>query len=78
MGANYDDIRKIAYPSLEAQFLASGELTKKQVASRELLRKVMRGQQFSNIPTEWWHFNAYSRNVASTRYRIVKQELLPE
>src|SRR6218665_2269572 len=28
MGAGYDDIRKIAYPSLEKQFLATGELTK--------------------------------------------------
>ena len=77
MGANYDDIRKIAYPSLEAQFLASGELTKQHVVNRTLLRKVMRGQQFSNIPTEWWHFNAYSRNIASMKYQIVRQELLP-
>lgn len=27
MGAGFDDIRKIAYPSMEAHFLATGELT---------------------------------------------------
>ncbi len=75
MGAGYDDIRKIAYPSLESQFLASGELTKQHVANRSLLRKVMRSQQFSNIPSEWWHFNAYSRDVVKTKYTIVKNEL---
>lgn len=74
MGAGYDDIRKIAYPSLESQFLASGELTKTHIANRSLLRKIMRGQSFSNIPTEWWHFNAFSRNVAKQKYTIVKNE----
>ncbi len=75
MGAGYDDSRKIAYPSLEAQFLASGELTQKQVANRQLLRKVMRSQRFSNIPSEWWHFNAFPRIIVKTRYRIVEHEL---
>ncbi len=75
MGAGYDDIRKIAYPSLEAQFLASGELKREHVANRALLRRIMRSQRFSNIPTEWWHFNAYPRAVAKTRYEIVTREL---
>jgi len=78
MGAGYDDIRKIAYPSLEKQFLASGELTKAQVANRELLRTMMRSQNFSGIPSEWWHFNAYSRNVSKKRYDVVKYELMPK
>lgn len=77
MGAGYDDIRKIAYPSLEAQFLASGELTTVHIANRSLLRKVMKSQQFSNIPSEWWHFNAFSRNVSSSKYKMVTRELMP-
>jgi len=74
MGAGYDDIRKIAYPSLEAQFLASGELTQNQVDNRKLLRKVMQSQQFRNIPSEWWHFNAYSRDEVKRRYKVVLEE----
>lgn len=71
MGAGYDDMRKIAYPSLEANFLASGELTRDQLNNRQLLRKVMRKEGFYNIPTEWWHFNAFTREEAKKRYEIV-------
>jgi len=72
MGAGYDDIREIAYPKLEAQFLLSGELTGQQVDNRKLLRKVMASQRFTNIATEWWHFNACSRAMAKQRYELVK------
>lgn len=72
MGAEYDDIRKIAYPSLEAQFLNSGELTQKQLDNRKLLRKVMTSQNFRNIPTEWWHFNAFSRDIVKLKYAALK------
>lgn len=74
MGAGYDDIRKIAYPSLEAFYLKSGELSKKQVENRKLLRKVMLSQGFRNIPTEWWHFNACSREEAKIKYSIIQNE----
>ncbi len=78
MGAGYDDIRKIAYPSLEAQFLASGELTQAQVNNRILLRKVMKSQGFINIPSEWWHFNAFRRDEVKQRYQVVLTEPLCE
>lgn len=74
MGAGYDDIRKIAYPSLEAQFLATGELTTAQVENRKLLRKVMQSEGFRNIPSEWWHFNACSRNQAKVKYTVLMEE----
>jgi D-alanyl-D-alanine dipeptidase len=72
MGAGYDDIRKIAYPKLEAQFLASGQLTKIQFKNRQLLRSIMRAQGFRTIQTEWWHFNACSREEAKRKYPLVK------
>jgi zinc D-Ala-D-Ala dipeptidase len=75
MGAGYDDIRKIAYPSLEAEFLASGEITEQQVDNRKLLRRTLTNQGFSNIPTEWWHFNAFPRSVVKGKYQIVVSEL---
>lgn len=74
MGAGYDDIRKIAYPSLENEFLKSGELSLEQVNNRKLLRKVMESQGFLNIPSEWWHFNAYPRHVAKSKFQLVKNE----
>jgi D-alanyl-D-alanine dipeptidase len=74
MGAGYDDIREIAYPRLEEEFLASGELTKEQVENRKLLRKVMASQKFTNIETEWWHFNACSRVLAKEKYSVMNEE----
>ena len=74
MGAGYDDIRQIAYPRLEQQFLDSGELTSEQVENRKLLRKVMASQRFSNIATEWWHFNACTRLEAKEKYAILLTE----
>ena len=74
MGAGYDDIRQIAYPRLEAQFLASGELIQKQVENRKLLRKVMASQGFTDIATEWWHFNACTRAIAKEKYLILEME----
>ncbi len=68
MGAEYDDIRQIAYPSMEEHFLQSGELSPRQVENRKMLRKVMTSQNFRNIPTEWWHFNACSRSTAKAKY----------
>jgi D-alanyl-D-alanine dipeptidase len=72
MGADFDDIRRIAYPRLEAQFLASGELTQQQVDNRKLLRKVMKAGGFYNIQTEWWHFNRYNRAKAKELFEIVE------
>lgn len=72
MGAGYDDLRKIAYPKHEEEFLESGELTKEQYRNRKLLRSVMRKGGFWVIQTEWWHFNAFSREKAKKLYNVVQ------
>ena len=71
MGAGYDDLRKIAYPKHEEHFLALGELTQEQYKNRQLLRKAMRKGGFWVLPTEWWHFNAYSRNDAKEKFEFI-------
>lgn len=74
MGAGYDDFREIAFPSKEWHFLSTGELTQQQVDNRKLLREVMKSQRFRNIPSEWWHFNAYSRAVTKSKYPCLHWE----
>lgn len=74
MGAGYDDFRPIAFPSKEAYFLKTGELTKQQYENRKLLRKIMRSQRFYNIPSEWWHFNAFSRLTCEAKFEILLDE----
>ncbi|MEN9700616.1 MAG: hypothetical protein RLZZ301_1814 [Bacteroidota bacterium] len=74
MGAGFDDPRLIAYPSLEDSFLRSGALSQAQYANRLLLRTLMQDQQFRQLPSEWWHFNACSRQEAKQRYQVVWHE----
>lgn len=72
MGADYDDIRKIAYPRHESAYLDSGMISQTHIDNRELLRKVMKAGGFWNIQTEWWHFNRYNRNKAKELFDIVE------
>lgn len=74
MGASYDDIRQIAYPSMEKYFLEAGKLTTTQVENRALLRKVMEAERFRQLPTEWWHFNACSRAEGLLKYKVLLEE----
>lgn len=74
MGAGFDDIRKIAYPNLEDSFLRAGLLSSQQLSNRLLLRKLMQSEGFRQLPTEWWHYNACSRNEAKLKYKVVLQE----
>jgi D-alanyl-D-alanine dipeptidase len=72
MGAPYDHIGKIAYPSLEKIYLDSGLITTEHINNRKLLRTSMRAGGFWVIPTEWWHFNSCKRDSAWVKYKIVE------
>lgn len=74
MGAGFDDFRDIAFPNMETYYLKTGELTMDQSENRLLLRKVMASQEFRQLPTEWWHYNAYSREVARNMFRPLEVE----
>lgn len=71
MGAGFDDPSEIAYPSKEQYYLRNGQLSELQIKNRQLLREVMRLAGFTNLETEWWHFNAMSRDAAKRKYQIV-------
>ncbi|MEY4286434.1 MAG: hypothetical protein RL511_507 [Bacteroidota bacterium] len=75
MGAGFDDIRQIAYPIYEDSFLRTGALSLEQVANRKLLRSLMQDQGFRQLPTEWWHYNACSREEAKKKYKVYQTEV---
>ena len=72
MGTAYDYFGYLAYPDREKQMLAEGKLNQEQIANRDILRKVMTGNGFSGIGSEWWHFNAFSRKEAGEKFEIIK------
>lgn len=71
MGTPFDYFGYPAYPDRELQMLAEEKITKAQVANREILRKVMKGAGFTGIGSEWWHFNAFSRNEAGEKFSLI-------
>jgi D-alanyl-D-alanine dipeptidase len=72
MGTPFDFMGELAYPSMENEFLKTGELSVEQVENRKLLRKVMQHSGFWGIQTEWWHFNACSRDKAKEIYELIE------
>lgn len=71
MGTGYDYFGYPAYPDREKQMLSEGKLTTAQIANRQILRKVMTANGFSGIGSEWWHFNAFSREEAGVKFEII-------
>ncbi|MFN4145678.1 MAG: M15 family metallopeptidase [Runella sp.] len=72
MGTIFDYFGTLAEPRHEAAMLKAGKLTKQQVENRRLLRRVMTKAGFTGIQTEWWHFNAMSRERAKATYGFIE------
>ena len=72
MGTKYDFFGELAYPKHEKRMLAEGKLSQENIENRLILRNAMKAAGFLPIESEWWHFNALSRNEAKIRYKIVE------
>ena len=72
MGTSFDSFQELAQPQREEHFLSEGRLTSDHVAHRRLLRKVMEGAGFIQLPHEWWHYDAVPREVVRARFPIVE------
>lgn len=72
MGTSYDFLGDLAQPRYEARFLKEGRLTAAQVQHRAWLKELMVDVGFSPIPNEWWHFDAFPRDVVQGRYQILE------
>lgn len=72
MGTEVDHLGYEAHITNEAELVKRGIITTQEKESRELLRRVMRGAGFRALPSEWWHFNLYSREVAKKSYKLIE------
>jgi len=50
----------------------SKPLTPEQIANRNLLNSVMQKAGFAGIKSEWWHFEAFSIDVAKEKFDVVE------
>lgn len=72
MGTDYDDFSEIAHIDNETELIEKGLLTDLQVQNRAILRTAMTEAGFIPIRSEWWHFDAFSREETKERFKIVE------
>ena len=70
MGTDFDSFEKCAGEVGEAAALESGRLTQQQVDNRNLFRNIMKRAGWVTLPSEWWHFNAYTRAYTKEHYSL--------
>lgn len=78
MGTDFDSFERCAGEVGEADALASGRLTQKQVDNRNVLRSVMTRAGWVSLNSEWWHFNAYTRAYTKEHYQLLGVEINPK
>lgn len=71
MGTAFDDLSIKSHPVLDAEHLALGMLTAKQITERGWLRAAMRAAGFVGINSEWWHFDFGDRDLIRRDYTRV-------
>lgn len=71
MGSGFDEMSERSHPEFEAQLLLQGQLTRQQVANRQLLRSAMRTAGFIGIPHEWWHFDYGDPATVRAQYQRI-------
>ena len=73
MGTPFDYFGPEACTDKEDDLLKRRRITPSEYQNRKLLRRVMESAGFTSITSEWWHFNACSREEAKTKYKIIDQ-----
>lgn len=71
MGTPVDYLGKEAHITEEAQLVKNGKISEQERENRLLLRRIMKDAGFRSLPSEWWHFNRYSRQTAKERYQVI-------
>lgn len=50
----------------------AGKLTQEQLAHRLILRRIMVHAGFVQLPIEWWHYDALTKEEVRGHYKIVE------
>ena len=71
MGTQVDHLGVEAHITNENELVHNGKMSETERQNRILLRKVMKEAGFRALPSEWWHFNFCSRDVARQKYKLI-------
>ena len=72
MGSEYDYFGDRSRVDLEAELFERGEINRRELLNRRLLREIMTEAGWLVEPSEWWHFNAMPITEASKKLPVVK------
>ena len=72
MGSEYDYFGDRSRVDLEAELFEKGEINRRELLNRRLLREIMTEAGWLVEPSEWWHFNAMPITEASKKLPVVK------
>jgi D-alanyl-D-alanine dipeptidase len=72
MGSEYDYFGDRSRVDMEAQLVESGEINRRELLNRQLLREIMTEAGWLVEPSEWWHFNAMPLAEASQKLSVIE------
>jgi D-alanyl-D-alanine dipeptidase len=73
MGTPFDFFGPEANIDKEADLLKRRRITQTEYNNRILLRRIMEKAGFTTVTSEWWHFNACSREEARGKYLLIER-----
>ena len=71
MGTKVDYMGAAAHTDREDALVAEGIITAEARANRRLMRQVMESAGFTQLRTEWWHYNLVNRATAKKYYKAI-------
>ena len=71
MGSFFDFFGPESNTNNEDDLLKRRRITITEYNNRKLLRRIMEGAGFKSVTSEWWHFNACTREEAQEKYLLI-------
>ena len=72
MGSEYDYFGDRSRVDMEQQLFENGEITRRELLNRRLLREVMTYAGWIVEPSEWWHFNCMPVKEAREKLPVIQ------
>lgn len=72
MGSEYDYFGDRSRVDIEQELFENGEITRRELLNRRLLREIMTEAGWEVEPSEWWHFNSMPRAEAQKTLPVIK------
>ena len=73
MGTPFDFFGPEANTDKEDDLLKKRRITSSEHKNRKFLRRIMEAAGFKPIASEWWHFNACTREEAREKYLLIEK-----